>query len=246
MNDQGTVYRRADGRWEAAYFVVEAGVQRRRHIYARTRQEVEHRLRDALAVRDQGVIAPAVETVGSFLRGWLDGAQATLRPRTWERYEGVVRVHLLPAVGSLPLGKLGPHHLQRLYRQLLARGLRPATVRYVHAVVHRALEQAVRWRLLPLNPASLVDPPRIDRREMASLSPEEARRFLDAARGERLEAAYALAVTAGLRLGEALAVRWESLDSTSGCSAWSERSSGSTGSWWWPSPRRRDHAGGSS
>jgi integrase len=85
-------------------------------------------------------------------------------------------------------------------------------VRYVHAVVHRALEQAVRWRLLPLNPASLVDPPRIDRREMASLSPEEARRFLDAARGERLEAAYALAVTAGLRLGEALAVRWESLD----------------------------------
>src|SRR5579862_6885028 len=146
LNDQGTVYRRADGRWEAAYFVEEGGIRRRHHLYARTRAEVERRLRDALARRDQGVIAPATETVGSFLRGWLEGVRPTLRPRTWERYEGVVRVHVLPSLGSVSLGKLGPHHLQRLYRALLSRGLRPATVRYVHAVIHRALEQAVSWR----------------------------------------------------------------------------------------------------
>jgi site-specific recombinase XerC len=101
------------------------------------------------------------------MRGWLEGIRPTLRPRTWERYEGVVRVHLLPSLGGVSLGKLGPHHLQRLYRALLGQGLRPATVRYVHAVVHRTMEQAVRWRLLPLNPASLVSPPRLDRREDA-------------------------------------------------------------------------------
>lgn len=216
LNDHGTVYRRADGRWEAAYFVDENGVRRRHHLYARTRAEAERRLREALGARDQGVIAPATETVGSYMRGWLEGMRPTLRPRTWERYEGVVRVHLLPSLGGVSLGKLGPHHLQRLYRALLGRGLRPATVRYVHAVIHRALEQAVRWRVLPLNPASLVSPPRLDRREMAALSPEEARQFLKAAEGERLEALFVLAVTAGLRLGEGLGLRWDAIDLDAG------------------------------
>lgn len=212
LNDQGTVYRRADGRWEAAYFVIEGCVQKRRRLYARTRQEVERRLRDALATRDQGIVVRATETVGSFMAAWLDGVQPTLRPRTWERYEGVVRVHVLPSLGSIPLAKLGPHHVQQLYRDRISRGLQPATVRYVHAVLHRALEQAVRWRLLAVNPSSLVDPPRIQRHEMAALSPDEARQLLEAALGDRLEAAYALAVTAGLRMGEVLAMRWASTD----------------------------------
>jgi integrase len=103
-------------------------------------------------------------------------------------------------------------HLQRLYREKLDGGLSPSTVQKIHHVLHKALAQAVRWDLIARNPADAVKAPRPAPEEMRPLSAEEARRLLDAAEGDRLEALYALAVTTGMRRGELLGLKWSDIN----------------------------------
>jgi integrase len=94
----------------------------------------------------------------------------------------------------------------------LAAGLSPRTVQYHHAILRRALGQAHRWGLVSRNVAKLVDPPRVRRPEIRPLTPEQARTLLEAARGDRLEALYTVALAVGLRQGEALGLRWDDID----------------------------------
>ena len=119
-----------------------------------------------------------------------------------------MRQHITPALGRIKLTNLSPAHVQGLYRAKLDEGLKPSSVRYIHAVVHRALKQAVRWGLVPHNVSEAVDIPNLVRGEVNAFSPEEARTFLAAARGDRLEALYVLAIHCGLRRGELLGLRW--------------------------------------
>lgn len=107
------------------------------------------------------------------------------------------------------LKKLTYMHVQGLYRQMQDRGLSARTVQYTHAVLHRALKQAVRWSLIPRNVCEGVDVPQVRREEMRPLNAEQARRLLRSASGERLEAFYVLAVHTGMRPGELLGLRWE-------------------------------------
>lgn len=214
-NGEGTVgsHPLADGRWQARYSTTDAsGRVVRKAVYGKTRQEAARKLRDALGRRDTGVASSGRDTVDAYLSTWLEGVRPTLKPRTWDRYEEQVRLHLVPLLGRRSLARLAPDDVQRAYAALLARGLSPATVRRSHATLHRALEQAVRWRMLPANVAGLVDAPRVPRRDMTVLSPEQARRLVAAVAGHRLEALYVLAVTAGLRQGELLALRWSDVD----------------------------------
>jgi integrase len=213
---EGTVGSRPlpDGRWQARYSTTDAtGKVSRKAVYGKTRHEAAQKLRDATRNRDTGLTPlPGRQTVGSYLMNWLDGVRPSLKPRTWDRYEEQVRLHLIPHLGRLWLERLGPADVQRAYAALLDRGSSPATVKRSHATLHRALEQAVRWRVLPTNIAGLVDSPRVTHRDMSVLSPEQARRLVDAVVGDRLEALYVLAVTAGLRQGELLALRWSDVD----------------------------------
>src|SRR5262249_16159886 len=156
-----------DGRWEARYTAMVDGAWKRRSIMAKTRQEAATRLRKALSARDPGAVpVSAKETVGNFLEAWLKGAESGLRPRTFASYRQMVRDHLATNLGRLPLARLQPQHVQALREQLLGVGRSAKTVRNVHLVLHRALEKAVRWRLITVNVADLVDPPRVKRREM--------------------------------------------------------------------------------
>ena len=107
------------------------------------------------------------------------------------------------------LERLSPVHVQALYRSKPDAGLSPRTVQNIHVVLHRALKQALRWGLVPRNVAEALDPPKIRREEMLPLSPAEARKLLEAAREDRLEALYVLAVHCGLRQDELLALKWD-------------------------------------
>lgn len=209
-NGEGTIYRRKDGRW-CATITREHG--RRKHFLGQTREQVSHQLTAALKARDDGL--PMIverQTVGQFLRSWLEGVRPSLRERTWIRYEQYVRLHLVPDLGKTSLGRLTPQNLQRLYSCKLEEGLSPTTVNHLHATIHKALETAVRWSLVNRNVGDLVDPPRSRRFEITTLSPEQSRQLLDAARGDRLEALYVVALTTGLREGEILALRWRDVD----------------------------------
>ena len=213
-NGEGGVRQRPSGRWEARAAIVDAaGRLRRRSVMADTEREANRRLRELVSQHEAGILAPdARGTMARFLTGWLEGVKPTLRPRSWDRYEEHVRLHLIPTLGRIPLARLSPMDVQRANNELLKMGLAPATVCRAHAALRAALKQALRWQLIPSNPASLVTPPRVEHREMAALDPEQARRFLTAARGTPLEALWVLAVTSGLRQGELLALQWSEVD----------------------------------
>jgi integrase len=211
-NGEGSIWRRKDGRYCASLLVK----GKRRYVYAKTREEVAAQLTKLLKTEQDGAGMPeGRETVATFFAMWLDSIKYAIRLTTWTRYEQYVRLHLVPVLGSVRLTKLEPHHLQRLYKHRLDAGSSPTTVHHLHAVVHRGLRQAVRWNLAARNVAELVDPPRVRRHEMSVLDAEQARRFLDAARGSRLEALFVLAVSTGMREGELLALRWRDVDLSS-------------------------------
>ena len=214
-NGEGTILKRADGRWAAAIVVD----YRRKWIYGKTRRDVADRLR-----KIQGDVAegrPVIDerlTMAEYLNRWLyEVAKQRTRPMTWRGYEQLVRVHILPSLGRVRLAKLTPQHVHSLVNQKVREGrLSPRTIQYMHSVLRAALNQAVRWQMVHYNAAAMVSPPRGARREAMALSPEEARRLLDAARGDRLEALYSVALALGLRQGEALGLKWGDIDLDSG------------------------------
>jgi len=212
---EGSVYRRGDGRWVAVLHVgYVAGRRQRKSYYGATRQEVAVRL--AAAVRDlqQGKRpSPETEKLGPFLNRWLeDTARHSIRASTYRGYEVTLRLHIVPEIGHLKLARLSADDLDGLYSRLLDKGLAPKTVRLAHAVIHRALAHAQRRGAVAVNVASIADAPSAPRREFRTLSPEEAARLLKVALSDRLYALYRLALTCGLRQAEILGLRWADVD----------------------------------
>ena len=210
-NSEGSVYRRADGRWVAAVSL-EGG--RRKFFYGKTRAEVSRQLVAALKARQDGLPLPAErQTVGQYLTAWLeDSVRSAVRQTTYENYSATLRKHVLPEIGSIRLARLSPQDLSRLYGRMLSRGLSARTVRLAHAILHKALAQAVRWNLVARNAADAVDPPRLSRHEPRILTPEQASRLMAVAKEDRLYALYVLALMTGLRQAELLGLRWSDVD----------------------------------
>lgn len=209
-NGEGSVRQRKDGRWEA---IVTMRDGHRHSVYAKTQRAVLVARDEAIRTRESGLPqASARLTVEQFLTRWLASRASTVRASTARRYGQLVRVHIVPRIGRVPVTRLAPAHLEGLYASMLSSGSAPMTVRHVHALLHSALKQAVRTDSAVRNVATMVDPPRSSRREMKTLSESETRVLLQAAAGEPLEALYALAVTTGMRQGELLGLRWSDVD----------------------------------
>lgn len=217
--NEGSITKRKDGRWVARLTIgYEGGKQKRKCIYGRTREEVAGKLAAALKAKKDGLpVSNDRITFGQFLDKWLeDSVKPSVRPRTFKSYSQLVTRHVAPELGNIRLAKLSPQDIQDLMNRKLKAGLSPRSVQYIHAIIRRALVQARKWDLVPRNVAKLVDPPRAQRYEVKALSPEQARAFLDAAKGDRLKALYTVAVALGLRRGECLALRWEDIDLEAG------------------------------
>ncbi|MCH8993430.1 MAG: site-specific integrase [Chloroflexi bacterium] len=216
---RGTVARKGK-RW---YAVVdegrdEQGRRRQRwHSGYRTKREAEAALAEIIATMGSGAyVKPVRQTVGLFLREWLDGRRTQIRPSTWHGYRKNIEAHVIPHIGGLALQQLTPQRLNTLYSSLPRRDGRGAlsgrSIAHVHRLLHVALGDAVRWRLLPNNPADHADPPRPQPTEMSVWTPAELRAFLEHVRQDRLYAAWLLAGSTGLRRGELLGARWKDLD----------------------------------
>lgn len=209
-NGEGSIYQRSDGLYIGAYKGADG---RRRTISGKLRSDVARRLVVAQREAQQGLTpGPARLTVGDFLTQWLADAGPSLRPRTQARYAELVRLHIAPALGRTTLVQLTPRQVQQLLNAKMAEGLSPNTVVYIRAVLRRGLTQAMRWGLVSRNVAALVDPPSVPRREGRILAPAEARAFLEAIRGDRLEALYRVGLAVGLREGEAFGLSWDDVD----------------------------------
>jgi integrase len=151
-------------------------------------------------------------TVEAWMSTYLREVAATrVRPVTLDGYRQLIRLHITPQLGRDRLDQLRPQHVAELYRQL-GTTLAPASVRRVHAVLRRSLTVAVRWGLIPTNPALMVDAPATTRTEIVPYTVAEAGKLLDVAALDRLEARWMIALTLGLRQGEVLGLGWQHID----------------------------------
>jgi integrase len=209
---EGSIVHRADGRWCGALQV--AG--RRSYVYGKTRSEVADKLRALTSqARATGHLPSAGKlTVGEYLSDWLTQAEARLRPKTLERYDGVVRVHITPAIGHVSLPKLSSLQLARFYAAL-SKQTGARTVQITHRLLRKALGDAQRWQLIAVNPAAAVDSPTVEPKEPTLWTQEQAGAFVRAmldGDGGTYGYLYAFLVASGCRLGEAFGLHWSDLN----------------------------------
>jgi integrase len=212
---EGTIVQRKDGLWAGSLRV--AG--KRYWVYGKTAKDVADKLQALRQQQGQGLLVePSKLTISDFLRQWLKSTQLTCKPSTVHGYAVVVRCHLIPELGSVKLQKLAPTHLVKLYQAKHQKGLSPRRVAIIHAVIHRALAEAVRWQLIPRNLAACVTPPRREEHEPRVWGLTEVRRFVASAQASESRYAPALVLTLalGLRAAELLGLRWEAIDQEQG------------------------------
>ena len=172
------------------------------------------KLKDCVLAQHQGIpLNFDRQTVAEYLDGWLkDAAAPRLRPRTLIGYSQTVNTHLKPALGHIELRTLMPQHIQSMIGSKVTAGLSPRTIRGIRAVLRSALSDAVKWRTLTFNAAKAVSLPRTQRVETRVFTPEQARVFVAAAEADRLGPLFLVALAVGLRLGEALGLRWKDVN----------------------------------
>lgn len=215
-NREGTIYQRQDGRWVAAWTEDGSdGRPRRRSSYSRTQPDAKRELREALRRLDAG--QPGLDsavTFASFAATWasttLPAADVTATTR--HTYEAALRLWLLPRLGARQLKRLRPSDIEAVLVALEKEGKAAQTRRTAYTVVRKVLDAAVRDGELARNPAASVPRPRAEPTASRFLDRDTVRALLKAARGDRLEPLVTLLAYTGLRIGEALALRWEDVD----------------------------------
>jgi len=213
-NGEGSIYKDARGFYRASLSLPNG---KRRSFSGKTREEVATELVKALGARNAGLPVPGVRlTTAKYLTDWLeDTVRPTQKPLTYEKYRGVTLNHILPAIGKVPLSRVGPEHVQKIQTAMTAKGLSPATIRGMRTTLSAALSRAERWNLVPRNPVRLVDAPRSEDKEPRVLQPDEATAFLQAARGDDMRNLFATMLATGLRPGEARGLRWADVKASS-------------------------------
>jgi len=179
-----------------------------------TKKDAEKRLAELFHQLDTGTFTkPSKDTLSDFLSRWLqDYAKPHLTPRAYERYESIIRVHLTPSLGSIPLTEVRPDHIQKHYTAMLNDGLSARTVRYHHVILHVALQSAVKWGLVPRNVADAVDPPRPGHTEMHTWNENEIAQFLDGIKDSQYYTLFYTALFTGMRRSELLGLTWQDID----------------------------------
>jgi integrase len=221
---RGHVRERGKGNWYAVLSTQDQQTGKRKVRFIRLegvtgKRETQQHLARIVTGLDAGTfVEPDKVTVAQFLERWLAHIKTQISPASFERYGEYTNI-IIPALGSMRLTKLRPEHISEMYSNALESGrhdgnggLSPRTVSSIHTVFKASLAQACIWRAIPYNPAGLVKPPKVQRKEMKTIDTEATARMLDAARGTTIYVPVLLGVLCGLRRGEICALRWRNVD----------------------------------
>ena len=207
--------------YEARYtegFDPGTGKQIQRSISGKTQKEVAQKLKAALAALDSGTyIAPCKMTVGEWMDIWSKQYLGGVKESTVAAYNATIRTHIKPGVGAIRLDALDTHLVQSFYNGLREPtkdrdAVSPKTVKNVHGILHKALQQAVANGYIRFNPTNSCILPRVEKKELQPLDEAETKLFLDAVKGHRFELLFTFTLFSGLREGEALGLTWDRVD----------------------------------
>jgi integrase len=224
---KGHIRPRSPGRWAIVLDVRDptTGKRKRRwHAFAGTKRQAQDQCARLITEMKGGTyIDPSRLTVSAFLDRWLEHIQTQVSPKSHERYVEIARKNLAPLLGGISLSKLQPAQISGAYAKALASGRRdgtgglaPRTVHHMHRILKQALGQALRWRMLPFNPADAVDPPEAERGTMTTYDLAQTAELIESIRDTRMLVPVILAVLCGLRRGEVAALRWRHVDLVAG------------------------------
>ncbi len=206
-NSEGSLFQRKDGLWVAR--VSHEG--RRVTVYGKA--EAAQKLRKLLSRQDQGLpLVTSTMLVRDYLDQWLVNTKNRVRPKTFIDDESLVRVHLLPALGHIRLGKVMPEHIDKAYREMETSGKSASVMGHAHHCLSKALNDAMKRQLIYRNPCQAVTPPRANKRELHPPDVEAINRLLEVARPTEYFEALHLAFFTGARRGELLGLRWRDVD----------------------------------
>lgn len=212
---EGSAFKRSDGRWQGAIDLGWLnGKRNRKTVYGKTEREVLDKLAALKEAQRKGQnLAARPRSFAEWLDEWIEmKTRQGTRPLTLRGYRRLISDHIKPALGTKKLDKLTPTDVRRLVEAKAVSGLKAATVKQIHGLIRNALADAEREELVYRNVAKLVKPPSVRREEARVLTMEEAKKLLDAIKGDRLEAFWICALTLGLRRGELLGLRWDDID----------------------------------
>ena len=226
---KGHIRERSPGHWAIVVELRDPGTGKRRrkwHAFAGTKRKAQEECARLISALKGGTyLEPAKITVAEHMERRLEHVRSQVSPKTFERYCGVVRGNIVPALGGVLLTKLQPAQISEMYAKALASGRRdgkkgglaPRTVLYMHRMLKEALTVAVReWQLLASNPADRIKAPKVEKKKMRALDTAESAALIEAARPLRLFVPVLLAVTCGMRRGEICALRWRNVDLSTG------------------------------
>lgn len=213
----GNIRKRSDGRWEGRYslgFDPKTGKQVQKSIYGKTQQEVRKKLAAVIATIDDGTYSePSRMKLSEWLETWLRDYIGNVKPATVKSYTDHVHLNIVPYIGNVELSKLTTPMIQRMYNDLQRdKELSAKTVKNVHGVLHRALEQAQKLGFIRNNPTGAVTLPRIEKKQIKPMEDEELAAFLNAIKGNPYELVFFVTVFTGLREGEVLGLTWDCVD----------------------------------
>jgi integrase len=210
-NGEGSVYQReSDKKWVATATID----GKRRVFYGKTQKEAIKKRSEVLKEFEKGTLVNnSKQTVKEYMEYWLEEVhKPTLRISSYVKYRSVINTHIIPVFGSMQLQKLTAQQIQALCTQKLKQGLAPKTVQSIRGVLHKALDDAVKWEMVGKNVCEIVSSPRIPKKRYQVLSKEQAHILIEHVRMHRLEVLLALVLTTGLRRGELLALRWSDVN----------------------------------
>ena len=228
-NGEGNIRKRSDGRWEGRYtagYDPQTGKRIIKNVLGKTQAEVKAKLTKALeACKELDVVRTDEYTGAEWLRLWYDlYAEPNVRPTTAASYRRSIELYVIPRIGDIKLNRLTSRELQKLYKDLLENGrlrevqkeknpgLSSSTVRGIHMMLHNALDRAVKERLILRNPTEDCIIPKLEKKEMKILHPEDIKAYLTAAERRGVLPMFYLELVSGVRKGELVALLWDDLD----------------------------------
>jgi len=208
--------------WEARYTAGTdpgTGKQIQKSISGKTQAEVRKKLISVIGKIDNSCYTePEKITVKEWLEIWQAEYIGDVKPFTVKSYETQINRHIVPALGAVKLAALTTPQIQKFYNALGTgdKPLSPKSIKNVHGVLHRALQQAVEVKYIMYNPSDACKLPRVEKKEIQPFTETQIKEFLAAVENHRFASLYKATIFTGMREGEVMGLQWSCVDFANG------------------------------